>query len=81
MQIMKLFRLTFLTLLDGKRQRKDAIETNQIILIYRILNYQTAPNLKELFNRVNEPPANHNLRNSSTDLALTKPKRDFLKKV
>ena len=25
-------------------------------------------------------PANHNLRNSSTDLALPKPKRDFLKK-
>ena len=26
-------------------------------------------------------PANYNLRNSSTDLALPKPKRDFRKKV
>ena len=48
--------------------------------MYRILRNRTARNLKELFNRVNEPPANHNLRNSTTDLALPKPKRDFLKK-
>ena len=48
--------------------------------MYRMLNNQTAPNLKELFTRVNEPEANYNLRSNSTDLAQPKPKTDFLKK-
>ena len=49
-------------------------------ILYKILNDAFAPNLKELLisrnylQTINEP------RNSSTDLALPKPRRDFLKK-
>lgn len=78
MQIMKLLRLSFLILLDGKRKRRR--NRNKSILMYRILNNQTEPNLKELFTKVDEPQANNNLRNSCTDLALPKPRRGFLKK-
>ena len=41
--------------------------------LYKIINDYTAPNLKE-------SQANYNLRNSYTDLALPKPRREFLKK-
>jgi hypothetical protein len=46
--------------------------------MYKILNEHTAPNLKDLFCKKNVFQNTHNFRNSETDLALPKPKTDFL---
>ena len=59
--------------LEERRKR------NKSILMYRILNNRTAPNLKEVFTRNNELQGYHDLRSRCTDLALPNPKRDFLK--
>ena len=48
---------------------------------YKILNDYTAPNFKESLTGSSLTQANYNLRNSYTDLALPKPRREFLKKV
>ena len=51
------------------------------LLIYKILNDYTGPNLKESRIRRNIWQTNYGLRNSQTDLALLKPIRElFLKK-
>ena len=50
------------------------------ILLYKILNDYTAPNLKESLIGSSLAQANYNLTNSYTDLALPKPIREFLKK-
>jgi hypothetical protein len=50
------------------------------ILLYKILNDYTAPNLKESLTGSSFTQVNYNLRNSYTDLALPKPGREFLKK-
>jgi hypothetical protein len=52
---------------------------NKAILMYRILNNQGASSLKESFTRISALEINYNLRNSSTDLVLPHPKREFLK--
>ena len=52
---------------------------NKLVLMYRILNNHTAPNLEGLFTRNNELLANYDLRSRCTDLALPNPKREFLK--
>ena len=52
---------------------------NKAILMYRILNNQGASSLKESFTRFSALEINYNLRNSSTDLLLPHPKREFLK--
>ena len=52
---------------------------NKSVLMYRILNNRTAPDLKDLFTRNNELQANYDLRSRCTDLALPNPKREFLK--
>ena len=51
------------------------------LLIYKILNDYTRHNLKESLIRKNIWQTNYDLRNSQTDLAVPKPKREFLKKV
>jgi hypothetical protein len=51
------------------------------ILLYKILNDYTAPNLKESLTGSSFTQVNYNLRNSYIDLALPKPGREFLKKV
>jgi hypothetical protein len=52
------------------------------ILLYKILiNDYTASNLKESLIGSSLTQANYSLRNSYTDLALPKPRREFLKKV
>ncbi len=48
--------------------------------MYKILNDHTAPNLKELFRKKNVSQNTYSLRNSETDLTLTKPKTEFLKR-
>ncbi len=47
--------------------------------MYKILNDHTAPNLKDLFKK-NVSQNTYSLRNSETDLTLTKPKTEFLKR-
>ena len=49
-------------------------------LLYKILNDFSAPNLKELLIKRNSLQTDYDLRNSHTDLALPKPRREFLKK-
>jgi hypothetical protein len=51
------------------------------ILLYKILDDYTAPNLKESLTGSSLTQVNYNLRNSNTDLALRKPRREFLKKT
>ena len=46
----------------------------------KILNDDTAPNLKNSFVRRNVDQTDYHLRNSATDLTLPKPKREFLKR-
>ena len=48
--------------------------------MYKILNYYTAPTLKESFHKISEYQKTYNLRNTNTDLALPQPKKEFLKK-
>ena len=55
----------------GWETLEERFNRHKSVLMYKILNNQTAPNLKELFTRVNEPQANCN---------LPKPKRNFIKK-
>ena len=50
-------------------------------LLYKILNNFSAPNLKELLIKRNSLQTVYDLRNSHTDLALPKPRREFLKKA
>ena len=48
--------------------------------MYKVLNDYIGPTLKESLIRRNHMQTNYDLRNSPTDLALPKPKREFLKK-
>ena len=50
-------------------------------LMYKILNDDPAPSLRNSFVRRNTNQTNYHLRNSVTDLTLTKPKSKFRKKV
>ena len=59
--------------LDARRLRAKST------LMYKILNDDTAPNLRNSFVRKNVDQTNY-LRNSATDLTLPKPKREFLKR-
>ena len=61
--------------LKSRRQKMKSI------LLYKILNDYTAPNLKESLIGSSLTQANYNLRNSYTDLALPKSRREYLKKT
>ena len=50
-------------------------------LLYKILNDFSAPNLKELLIKRSSFQTDYDLRNSHTDLALPKPRREYLKKA
>jgi len=50
-------------------------------LRYKILNDDTAPNLRNSFVRRNVDETDYHLRNSATDLTLPKQKRKFVKEV
>ena len=60
--------------LDVRRPRAKST------LMYKILNDDTAPNLRNSFVRRNVDQTDYHLRNSATDLTLPKPKREFLKR-
>ena len=49
--------------------------------MYKILNDDTAPNIRNSFVRRNVDQTDYHLRNSATDLTLPEPKREFLKQV
>ena len=61
--------------LDKRRLRAKSI------LMYKILNDDPTTNLSNSFVRRNTNQTNYHLQNSVTDLTLTKPKSEFLKKV
>ena len=48
--------------------------------MYKVLNNYTGPNLREAPIRRNDVQTNYELKNGHTDIALAKPKREFLKK-
>ena len=52
---------------------------NKAISMYKILNDHTAPSLKSLFTLKNNIQSTHNLRSSATDLALPRPKTEYLR--
>ncbi len=62
----------------------DDLETRRCtiksILLYKVLNDYTGPNLKESLIWRNTRQTNYDLRSSLTDLTLPKPNREFLKK-
>jgi len=62
----------------------DTLDTRRLraksTLIYKILNDDTAPNLRSSFVRRNVDQTDYHLRNSATNLTLPKPKREFLKR-
>ena len=49
------------------------------VVMYKILNDHTAPGLRGSFVTKKIDQTNYRLRNAATDLALPKPKREFLK--
>ena len=59
--------------LDSRRLRA------KLILMYKILNNQCAPCLRNLFLRVSDCDKKVDPRNTNADLALPKPKTNFLK--
>ena len=59
--------------LDARRLRAKSK------LMHKILNDDTAPNLRNSFVRRNVDQTDYHLKNSATDLTLPKPKREFLK--
>ena len=61
--------------LEKRRLRSKAI------LMYKILNGHSAPNLKKLFNKRNEIQTSYNLRNNQTDITLPNPKTEYLKRT
>ena len=60
--------------LDARRLRAKST------LMYKILNDDTAPNLRNYFVRRNVDQTDYHLRNSATDLTLPKPKRECFQK-
>ena len=62
---------------DDLETRRCAIKS---ILLYKVLNDYTGPNLKESLIWRNTRQTNYDLRSSLTDLTLPKPNREFLKK-
>ncbi len=60
--------------LDVRRHRLKSV------LMYKILNEQSAPSLREKFIKIKDLNREHNLRSNDTDLALPKPKMNYLKR-
>ena len=56
------------------------INQGNIQFLYKVLSNSAAPILKDSFISRNILLNNYNLRNSQTDLTLTKPNREFLKR-
>jgi hypothetical protein len=50
------------------------------VLMYKILNEKSAPSLREKFIKIKDLNREYNLRSNDTDLALPKPKTNYLKR-
>jgi hypothetical protein len=50
------------------------------VLMYKILNEQSAPSLREKFIKIKDLNREYNLGSNDTDLALPKPKTNYLKR-
>ena len=61
--------------LERRRQRMKSV------FLYKILNDYTAPNLKQSLVGSYPMTVSYNLRSTDTDIALPKPRREFLKKT
>ena len=68
-----------------ERLRWETLEKRRLrskpILMYKILNDHSAPNLKKLFNMRNEIQTSYNFRNNQTDITLPNPKTEYLKRT
>ena len=60
--------------LESRRQRMKSV------FLYKIINDYTAPNLKQSLIGSNSMPSSYTLRSTDTDIALPKPRTEFLKK-
>jgi hypothetical protein len=60
--------------LDVRRHRLKSV------LMYKILNEQSAPSLRETFTKIKDLNREYNLRSNDTDLAFPKPKINYLKR-
>ena len=63
--------------LDVRRHRHRL----KSVLMYKILNEQSAPSLREKFIKIKDLSREYNLRSNDTDLALPKPKQTILNEV
>ena len=62
----------------GESERQTKI--NKVVLMYKILNNHSAPDLKDKFNRRETNLNDYNLRNASVNLPVPKPNSEYLKK-
>ena len=58
----------------------DKQKMNKSVLIYKILNNHSAPNLKDKFIRRDTNLNNYNLRSANTNLPVPRPNTEYLKK-
>ena len=49
--------------------------------MFKVLNNHTAPNLRASFTGINDSQINYQKRNEETDLIISKPKSEYLKKT
>ena len=58
----------------------DRLKLNKLVLIYKILNNHSAPNLKDKFIIREANLNNYNLRNAHINLSVSKPNTEYLEK-
>lgn len=58
----------------------DRHKMNKSVMIFKILNNHSAPNLKDKFITRETNLSNYNLRNSDINLSVPKPNTEYLKK-
>ena len=58
----------------------DRFKINKAVLVYKIINGHSAPNLKDKFIRREAELNTHNLRNAHTDVSVSEPNTEYLKK-
>jgi hypothetical protein len=71
--------LSSLNGLTGKILKTD-LDFNKVVLVYNILNNGTAPCLREFFSARSNNDNDYHLRKYDTDISLSKPKKEFLKR-
>ena len=79
---MSSYDITLVDVLDNLKWKHLETRSSHIkaTIMYKILNDQSAPHLRASFTKLNASNINYNLRNLETDLALPRPKTNFLKR-